>query len=702
LFFGVPMSLRRVGGLVAIALAAIFWMSCGEVYRPVVIPIAITPPNSQNFHAVYAVSTNQRANPGAAFQIDVSGDTNIGQADMGINPTHAAILPNNSVVFVASAGSLFFGESDIITAFTPARDSLSPTGLGNPTIITLPNVPPNQTSGITTITEAGNVVTVTVSAPFLNAQVGGTIVITGVLIPGQNIPNPNAYDGTFTISAVSGNTVQYVNTIAGLPALGAGGTATLPVPLFCSYLPDFITTTQNNAVYIANYGAEGTPTCNIGTTDSVAIVTPQNAAVSRIVYLPGGSHPIAMVETPDIQNLYVLNQGTDSVTDLSPIDLSTMKTIQFPVGSAPVWAVSRSDSHRIYILNQGSGMLVPIDTATNTILPSQTNLSVGVGANFILYDPVLNRLYVTNPSNGTLYIFSITGGVDLGGNPNDTPTLLATIPMTAGLNPPCSSACSPVSVTTLPDTSRFYVASYELEGPSQGTTCPDPNVGPASDCLIPRLTVFDALSMTVKPIPSKYSLLSPSLSLLSSSQYSSQFSSSQYALPVVPSCAPAAAYAPGTTRFRMFTTAAADGSHVYVSMCDAGYVADINTVTTSITSNPNNSIDTLVYDLTAPFSVCSANCSPVAQITSFSITSNVATFQALNTFTPGTRVQVSNLSSPAGAQINGQTLTVLGAGLSGTQFECNVSQGNVGATTDNGTAVPLPPLQAPIFLLAGQ
>jgi hypothetical protein len=152
----------------------------------------------------------------------------------------------------------------------------------------------------------------------------------------------------------------------------------------------------------------------------------------------------------------------------------------------------------------------------------------------------------------------------------------------------------------------------------------------------------------------------------------------------------------------MFTTAAADGSHVYVSMCDAGYVADINTVTTSITSNPNNSIDTLVYDLTAPFSVCSANCSPVAQITSFSITSNVATFQALNTFTPGTRVQVSNLSSPAGAQINGQTLTVLGAGLSGTQFECNVSQGNVGATTDNGTAVPLPPLQAPIFLLAGQ
>ncbi len=692
------MSLRRVGGLVAVALAAIFWMSCGEVYRPVVIPISITPPNSQNFHAVYAISTNQRANPGSVFQIDVSGDTNIGQSDMGINPTHAATLPNNALVFVASAGSLFFGESDFITAFTPARDSLSPTGLGNPTIFTLPNVPPNQTSGITAIGEAGNVVTVTVSAPFLNAQVGGTIVITGVLIPGQNIQNPNAYDGTFIISAVSGNTVQYVNTTTGLPALGPGGTATLPVPLFCSYLPDFVTTSQNNAMFVANYGAEGTPTCNIGTTDSVAILNPQTSAISNIVYLPGGSHPIAMVETPDAQNLYVLNQGTDSVADLSPIDLTTMKTIQFPVGAAPVWAVARSDSHRIYVLAQGSGMLVPIDTASNTILPSQTNLSVGVGANFILYDRVLNRLYVTNPSNGTLYIFSITGGVDLGGNPNDTPTLLATIPMTSGANPACSSACSPVSVTALPDATRFYVASYELEGPSSGTTCPDPNLGPAADCLIPRLTVFDALSMTVKPVPSNFSLLSPSLSLLSSSQYSS----TQYALPVVPSCAPAAAYTPGTTRFRMFTTAAADGSHVYVSMCDAGYIADITTATTSITGNPNNSTDTLVYDLAAPFSVCTANCSPVAQITSLSINSNVATFQALNSFTPGTRVQVSNLSSASGAQMNGQSFTVLAAGLSGTQFECNVSLGNVSTTADNGTAVPLPPLQAPIFLLTGQ
>src|SRR5579864_5855090 len=174
-FFGVPMSLRRVGMVTAIALATMLEISCGEVYRPVVIPIAITPPNSANFHAVFAVSTDAQANPGAALQIDVSGDTNIGQANMGINPTHAAILPNNSRIFVASAGSLFQGDTDVVTAFSPAGAGSIATGLGTLTTFSLPNI--------------------------------------------------------------------------------AG-------PFICSYLPYFVASSQNNSVYVANYGVENKQTCN--------------------------------------------------------------------------------------------------------------------------------------------------------------------------------------------------------------------------------------------------------------------------------------------------------------------------------------------------------------------------------------------------------------------------------------------------------
>ena len=617
------MSFRRVGWVAAIALATLLELSCGQVYRPVVIPTNITPPNPANFHAVFGISANVPFNPGTALQIDVSGDTNIGVANMGVNPTHAAILPNRSRVFVASAGSVFPGDADVVTAFFPAAGSS--TGLANATTFTLPNIGANQSAGIVSISEAGGVVTMTLSAPLLNAQVGAVIVVSGVIIPGINPPNPTGYDGSFPISSVSGTTIQYVDSITGLLPT-SGGTATLPIPLFCRYLPDFVTTSQSNAVYVANFGEENGASCNFSSTDSVAVLNLSDSTVGNIKYLcassadcPTGAHPVAMAETPNAQNLYVVNQGTNTVVDLSPTDLSTMATI--PVGSTPVWAVARADSQRVYVLTQGDGTLVPIDTATNTILPSQTNLSVGAGANFILYDANLNRLYVTNPSTSTVYVFSTTGGVDLSGISNDTPKLLATISMTAGANPPCSTACSPVSVAALPDGSRFYVASFATQSP-----CSDPNIGTSIPCMVPMLTVFDALSLTVKPVSS--SLLSPapapSLSLLSSPQ----FSATQYAVPVVLSCVPAATYSPGTTRFRMFTTAAADSSHVYVSICDAGSIADINTTTNTLTTG-GNSPDTLVTNIVPPFGACgAASCSTVATITGFSISSGVVTFQA--------------------------------------------------------------------------
>src|SRR5689334_10120575 len=183
------MSFRRVGGLAAVALAMMLWMSCGDIYRPVVIPIAITPPNSANFHAVFAISANAQANPGAALQIDVSGDTNIGEANMGINPTHAAIVPNNARVYVASAGTacvenpslcnsagVFTGGADIVTAFSPALGTSTATGLGLPTTFTFPNIGP----------------------------------------------------------------------------IGSSGTPSW----FCSYLPDFLTTTESSQMYVANYGVD--------------------------------------------------------------------------------------------------------------------------------------------------------------------------------------------------------------------------------------------------------------------------------------------------------------------------------------------------------------------------------------------------------------------------------------------------------------
>jgi len=424
---------------------------------------------------VFAINANVPFNPGTGMQVDVSGDTNVGVIKIGLNPTHAAILPNNTRVFVASAGSVI-GQSDVVTSFTPAFDVTVGTGLG------------------------------------------------------------------------------------------AGATISLP----SGSLPVFVHSTQNDTMYVANFG-----------TNSVAQLNTLLNAVSNSVVV--GVNPVALAETPNGNKLYVANQGSSTISSLNTVDMSPNAVTGFS-GITPVWLVSRSDSQKVYVLTQGDGQLVTIDTATDTVVGT---VPVGAGANFIFYDPHLNRLYVTNPSTGMVYVFSTTGGA------HDTPIQLSAISVTAGPNPPCPSGCAPSSVTALRDGSRFYVASYEI-----ATSCPDSVVGSSSACVIPRLTVFDANSFAVRT----------ALTLLSSPPFASNPGTNQfqYAVPPVASCAPAALYAPGTTRFRVFTTASVDSSRVYVSMCDAGSIAIVTTTTSSI-SPGGNTPDTLVTDLAAPFSAGSSS-----------------------------------------------------------------------------------------------
>jgi DNA-binding beta-propeller fold protein YncE len=588
------MSFRRVGWVAAILLATWLEISCGQIYRPVVIPINITPPNAENFHAVFSIAVNAPSNQGTAFQIDVSGDSDIGSDPMGINPTHAAILPNNSRVFVASAGgNLCPAGSDVITAFTPAADSPSATGLGPPTTFTLPNVGAIQSANVSTISEPNNsnVVTISLSAPLSNAVVGGQIVVSGVTIPG-NPPEPSPLNGCFPIASVSGTTIQYLGPLATSGAVSLSG-GTVSLPTFCRYIPVYLASSQNNAMYVANYGAEGDPNCNFGSTDSVGYLNTTTNTVTNIAYLPAASHPVAMVETPDTVNLYVLNQGSNSVTDLSPSNLVTLTTI--PVGNAPAWAALRPDSQRLYVVTQGDGQLYTINTATNSVIPGSPQSVGGAGANFVLYDKSRNRLYVTNPSSGSVYIFDASTDPP---SPVGSTTGALSIALPPACTPTTCTAVMPSSVAALPDGTRFYVASYATAcSQSSATGCVVP--GPCPDnitvagCVIPQMTVYDAGTLAVK------TTIFPLLAAVSTT--TTGLTPSPYALTPVTFCNPVFPYTPATTRFRMSAAAAADGSHVYSSMCDGGSVAVVDTTTTTIATGVNTS-DNLVTDLLAPFS----------------------------------------------------------------------------------------------------
>jgi YVTN family beta-propeller protein len=604
---GVRMRFRRVGRLAAMVLPIVLWMACGQVYRPVVLPCSVgglpgcpveTPPTPSNFHAVFGISANVPDSPGGALQINVSGDSIIAATpssdssapNLGDNPTHAAISSNDSKVFVAGAGSIS-GQPDSVAYFTPVFQFNSASGFSNVGSISLPS----QSASVLSISEAGNVVTVTV-APGLTSAAGYAISIVGTL------PATAGYNGTFPISTITSTptqaTITFNSAITGLPPCSptppnppCPTTATAAIP----FQPVFLNSIESTAMYVANYN-----TNTISAINSTLNVVSNSAAV--------GMNPVSLAEAKS-QNgykVYVANQGVSqatssissvySVTSGNSITL-TPTTVTGFTGTNPVWAVARGDGQRVYVVTQGDGQLVTIDTATDTVIGSA---SVGAGANFIYFDPNLNRLYVTNPTTSTVYVFSDTGGTD------DTPVQLAMLSLAGTSLCTTPTTCStvtltPLSVTALQDGSRFYVASYLT-----ASACSDQFIGTSSACVVPALTVFNANNFTLE-----YSTAS-TLTLLTSPPFSANPSTNayQYAVPPVAACGPTVPpppttlYAPGSTRFRVFTVASADSSRVYVSMCDAGAIAVIDTTDSNNneTGSTGTPADTLVTDLPAAFS----------------------------------------------------------------------------------------------------
>lgn len=76
----------------------------------------------------------------------------------------------------------------------------------------------------------------------------------------------------------------------------------------------------------------------------------------------------------------------------------------------------------------------------------------------------------------------------------------------------------------------------------------------------------------------------------------------------------------------------------------------------------------------------------IANITAYSVSSNVVTLTANNSYSAGTVGTFSGLSSAT--FLNGQTLIVLSTGLSSTQFQVAFTTGNVGTTSDSGSFTP--------------
>jgi YVTN family beta-propeller protein len=193
-------------------------------------------------------------------------------------------------------------------------------------------------------------------------------------------------------------------------------------------------TAENASLYVANSG-----------NNTVSAITMGSNVLEPPVYgIPVGVNPVSLAETPNLQKLYVANRGNGggggSVTSINPVDRSVNPPITNVTWVSPVSVAARSDGNRAYVLDQGNGMVSAIDTASDIVLNS---VSVGVGANFMLYDPTRNRLYVSNPvANTVTYLQASTDALSA--------TVLA--------------IANPISVAVLPDGTRAYISSAVVSG----------------------------------------------------------------------------------------------------------------------------------------------------------------------------------------------------------------------------------------------
>jgi YVTN family beta-propeller protein len=233
--------------------------------------------------------------------------------------------------------------------------------------------------------------------------------------------------GTGVFVANSGDgTVSVFSSSAPAPV----GTVVLPSGV-AQAVPVFVGSTETDAVWVADAANNQVD----------EILTSTNVVAYQIGV---GTSPVALAETPNTQKLYVANRGSGgsggSVTSINPSDRSVNPPLSGASWVSPIAVAVRSDSARAYVLDQGSAMVSAIDTSSDTVVKS---VSVGVGANFMVYDSGRNRVYVSNPVANTVTFLDVSSDA-----------------LSAAVVP----VAHPVSVAALPDGSRVYVSRATVSG----------------------------------------------------------------------------------------------------------------------------------------------------------------------------------------------------------------------------------------------
>lgn len=319
--------MKRLFWLVLVVSVAVFLGGCGETFRPIITPNPPTFPNPAAAHSVVAISDNGITVAGSAMVIDVSGDSDVSVANVGLAPVHAAqqsasevLVVNHSVTGAAadSITRLNFGNTTISSTNTISLpENSAPTFVAiapSDTLayVTLPNyVPPS----VGVVSTASNDLVNTI-------QVGNNPYALAVTPDKSKLYVANQVDGT--ISAFNTNPTDRLPT----PRPISGGLTAAPIWL--------VPRADSQRVYVLEQGSGVLASIDTTSTAGPDILTESainvpNASIMTYdpnlnrLYIPGGQQ-LAIVDVSQTPPQYLAGGAPIPTCDLAPTSANCIPT----------------------------------------------------------------------------------------------------------------------------------------------------------------------------------------------------------------------------------------------------------------------------------------------------------------------------------------------------------------------------------------
>jgi YVTN family beta-propeller protein len=379
---GVRMKFWRWARLLGVLILGLICVSCGDQYRPVAVPIVPPPPDPQAVHFVLVFSVNGANDPGASSRLDVSGDTNIGVAQLGLGPAHATLISNGARVYAVNT------REDSVSSYSPTPGSTA-------TVVTTTSLPAGSNPVFATTTEGGTVYV----ANFTTGTVAAISTSTNVVL------NPLITVGTHPVALAETPDQKK------LYAVNQGSGSVTPITLVDRTVGPAILTGTNPVWAVARSDSARIYVLNSGSGTVSTIDTTADALLSSVPVGVGANY---MTYDGKLNRLYITNPTANTVTALNVSSDPPILLFTTPVAAGPITVAVLPDGSRAYAV---SSTKIPPCTSdaldTQLCISSEAtviNASDGSVRNTIPLEPTISITAAAQSGSSTTYSYTPTSG----------------------------------------------------------------------------------------------------------------------------------------------------------------------------------------------------------------------------------------------------------------------------------------------------